>query len=204
MSPDAVQPLTVLGSLLFSLMGPIAAIPTFAAATAGADRPLQLKIAFLSAGLALLAIVIAVFAGATAMASAGTSQSSLIMAAGLLLVLSALRNIFGGQPGAHGAKAEPNLGLALSPIAIPGLVTPVGVAVLILFVSYFPDHRLQIMGIVSVLMSFNLLAMLGAEWFMRWIGPGPLVVLGAVFGVLQVAMGIEMLVSGVLRSKLLG
>lgn len=42
----------------------------------------------------------------------------------------------------------------------------------------------------------NLLAMLSAQWFMRVIGPTPLTVLGAIFGVLQAAMGVDMIVSG--------
>lgn len=199
-------PLPLLGALLFSLIGPIALLPRFAAVTAGTDRALRLRIALTPAGTATLTIAVAVFLGAGAMASAGTSPSSLIIAAGLILLLTAFRNIFGAGGGAGGGQtAAPTTALAFMPIAIPGIVTPVGVAVLIIFVSYFPSvaDKLAIMGAVGGVMLLKLAAMFGARLFMERIGKGPLVVLGVVFGVLQAAMGVEMIISGLTLSRLL-
>jgi multiple antibiotic resistance protein len=199
-------PLSTLGSLLFTLMGPIAAIPLFAGATAGADRALQVKIALTAYAVALIGLAVAVFIGAGALAGWGVSPPSLIIAAGLILSLTALRNIFGAGHGPAGEPPAPTVSTGFSPIAIPGLVTPMAVAILVIFVSYFPSSsdKLSVMGVAAAIMTVNLGAMLCAHWFMRVIGPAPLVVLGAVFGVLQVAMGIEMIISGVMRSKLLG
>lgn len=45
-------------------------------------------------------------------------------------------------------------------------------------------------------MGLNLLAMLYAHRVMAVIGVAPLTVLGAVFGVLQLALGIEMIADG--------
>lgn len=90
------------------------------------------------------------------------------------------------------------------PIAIPGIVTPMGVAILILFASYFPNliDRFAILAVIGGIIVANYLAMMSAHWFMRTIGPTPLIVLGAIFGVLQVALGIEMIVSGIGLSRL--
>jgi multiple antibiotic resistance protein len=200
-------PLSTLASLLFTLMGPVAVIPLFAGATAGADRALQVRIALVAYAVSLIGLAVAVFVGAGALAGWGVSPPSLIIAAGLILTLTALRGIFlsHAAPSAGGAPA-PSLGTGFSPIAIPGLVTPMAVAILVIFVSYFPgtSEKLSIMGVAAGIMTLNLGAMLCAHWFMRVIGLAPLVVLGAVFGVLQVAMGIEMIISGVLRSRLVG
>jgi multiple antibiotic resistance protein len=197
-------PLSTLGSLLFTLMGPVAVIPLFAGATAGAERALQVKIALLAYAVALIGLAVAVFVGAGALAGWGVSPPSLIIAAGLILTLTALRGIFLSHAPAA-SPAAPTLGTGFSPIAIPGLVTPMAVAILVIFVSYFPgtDDKIAVMGVAAGVMTLNLGAMLCAHWFMRVIGIAPLVVLGAVFGVLQVAMGIELIVSGLLRSKLL-
>jgi multiple antibiotic resistance protein len=207
MTDDATLPLGLLASLLFTLMGPIAVIPAFASVTAGADRALQRRIALAAGGVAIAALTIAVFVGASAMAKAGTSSSSLIIAAGLILILTAVRNMFAAAPGSSSGAAErptPRLGHAVSPIAIPGMVTPVGIAVLIIFVSYFPTFadKVAIMAIASAIIVANIGAMLGAHWFMTRIGMTPLVILGSVFGVLQVAMGYEMLFSGLAHSRL--
>ncbi len=199
-------PLPLLGSLLFTLMGPIALMPTFAAATAGVESRLRLRIALVALLTALVALALAVFAGATAMSKAGTSPSSLIIAAGLILILTALRNLLGPSTRFEPARRTPaTAALGFSPIAIPGIVAPVGVAVLIIFASYFPStvDKLVIMGVVAAIMLMNFVAMLGAHWFMTRIGVAPLLVLGAVFGVLQAAMGVEMLISGLKLSPLI-
>ncbi len=198
-------PLPLLGSLLFTLMGPIALIPQFAAATAGTERALSIRIALVALLTAFVTLGLAVFVGAAAMAKAGTSPSSLIIAAGLILTLTALRSFFGAATRVERDERKPvTAALGFSPIAIPGIVAPVGVAVLIIFASYFPStaDKLAIMGVVAAIMLLNFAAMLGANWFMTRIGAAPLLVLGAVFGVLQAAMGIEMLISGLKLSPL--
>lgn len=205
MMSDAL-PLTLLGSLLFTLMGPIGLLPLFASATAGADRGLRRRIAVTAFLVALGTLAAAVLVGASAMAKAGTSPSSLIIAAGLILTLTALRNLLGYVPAAKGDRdAKPSAAIGFMPIAIPGIVTPVGVAALIIFVSYFPSaaDKIAIMGVVGGIMLLNLGAMLGARWLMERVGPAPLVVLGAIFGVLQAAMGVEMLMSGLALSRLM-
>ncbi len=88
-------PLPLLASLLFTLMGPIALMPTFAAATAGVESRLRLRIALVALLTALITLGLAVLVGAVAMAKSGTQPSSLIIAAGLILTLTALRNLLG-------------------------------------------------------------------------------------------------------------
>lgn len=205
--PETTLPLSTLGSLLFTLMGPIAAMPLFAGATAGADRSLQIRIALIAYGTALLTLAVAVFIGAGVLAGWGVSPPSLIIAAGVILTLTALRNVLGGGHAPAADKPSmPSPATGFAPIAIPGLVTPMSVAILVIFVSFFPTSgdQMKVMGVAAAIMTINLGAMLAAHWFMRVIGPAPLVVLGAVFGVLQVAMGIEMIVSGLTRSNLMG
>lgn len=200
---DAQLPVALLGSLLFSMIGPVQVIPLFAAATAGLERTAQIRTAFAATAIAGAALSLAVTVGASAMASAGTSRASLIIAAGVILMLTALQNIFGGA-GRNALVEQGKYGLALSPIAIPGLATPIGVAILIIFSSYFRgvDHKLTMLGVTASILALDLLAMLCATWFMRVVGMAPLVLLGAVFGVLQAAMGVEMVMSGFVKSPL--
>jgi multiple antibiotic resistance protein len=196
---DMNVPLPLLASLLFSMIGPIALLPHFATVTAAAAPPLRARIALMAALVALATLAIAVFVGAGVMRSAGTSRSALIIAAGIILLITALRNIFGASAPAKTPTNDPNIGLALMPIRIPGIVTPMGVAIVILFASYFPDivDRLAILGVIGGIMVANYAAMRASHWFMRVIGAVPLLILGAIFGVLQAAMGIEMIMSGI-------
>jgi len=201
---DMNVPLPLLASLLFSMIGPIALLPLFATTTAAAPPELRTRIAGWAALFALGTLGIAVFVGAGVMQAAGTSRSALIIAAGIILTLTALRNIFGAAQQARALEDEPTIGLDLMPMAIPGIVTPMGVAIVILFASYFPDFadRLAILGVIASIMLANYVAMRISHWFMRVIGAVPLLILGAIFGVLQSAMGIEMIMSGIRLSGL--
>lgn len=93
------------------------------------------------------------------------------------------------------------LATALTPLAIPGIATPVGVAVLIIFVSYFPatEQQLAMLVVVIGVMAINLVAMLSSQAFMEKVGPAPLVVLGAV---LQAEMGFQFIINGLLLTAL--
>lgn len=199
---EAVLPLELLGVLLFSLLGPISVMPKFAMLAVGIDPAARRKVALFATLYATLALVLAVGAGATSLAKLGVSKPALILAAGLLLLVISLRNVLAvaGAAPANAAKPSP-ASLALSPLAVPGIVHPVGVCVLVLFAAYFPgtSDQLAIFGLICGLMLLNFIAMLVAPAFMRLVGMAPLIILGAVFGVLQVALGIQFLISGFTR-----
>ncbi len=202
---DETLPLGRLALLLFTLMGPIGLIPAFDGAMRGRDGKDRLRVTLQVTVFALLALVLAVFLGTAAMARVGTTPPSLIIAAGTILAVTALRNILAaGQPPAAPPPATtpealPRWMPALSPIAIPGLVSPVVVAILVIFATSFPTsaQRFTILGVALAIMALNVIAMLSAKAFMRRVGMAPLLLLGAVFGVLQVALGIEILSDGV-------
>ncbi len=196
--------------LLFMMMGPIAVMPTFAAVTQGADAALRGRIAARAAGYAAAAVVLAVLLGFGVLTAWGASKASLIMAAGLLLLLAALGHVV-AKPAAASAEAParshgpPPLQVALSPLAFPTIVTPHAVGVLIIFSAYFPSARNQALilaaGLGIVLLDY--FAMRMAPRFVDWAGPVPLRILGAVFGVLQVALGLEFLLSGLRLARIL-
>lgn len=197
---DDTFPIAKLATLVFMMMGPIGLIPTFCALTGDAPAEVRRSIALRAFGYACVALAIAVGIGAGVLAAWGASRPALVIAAGLLLGLASLRHIL-ASPGGSGARPDaprPSPSLALSPLAFPSIVTPHGVGVLITFVAYAPDGAVkgQILGVALGIMTLNLLAMLFAHRIMRAIGPVPLTILGAVFGVLQVALGVEMIASG--------
>lgn len=204
----AAVPYATLGQVLFTLMGPVALIPVFARVAGGAERALRLRVAFAAFGLACGALALATLVGASMLASSGTRPEALIIAAGLVLTLVSLRNVLsmGAAVAAPGAPPPLSLAAALQPLAFPTMVQPYGVGVLIIFVAYFPapGHKLGILGVALAVMALNLLAMLAARRVMAAIGPVPLITMGAVLSILQVALGIQMLLNGLARSALWG
>lgn len=188
--------------LLFNMMGPIGVMPLFAGLTAGMDAATRAAVARRATGLALLAMMVAVFMGAAMLSAWSISTGSLILAAGLIVTLTALLPLVwpagsSAPPAGAAGQANPRQ-LAVSPLAFPGMVTPRAVGVLIIFVAYFPstEGKLMVLAVAGLMLLLNLLAMRLAHWFMAEVGMTPLLVLGAVFSVLQVALGVEMMVDG--------
>lgn len=189
------------------MMGPIGAMPVFAGLTTTADPVSRLALARKAVFYAGLAVVLAVVLGAGVLMAWGATPSSLMIASGLLLSIAALRNILatpqaGSPVGMSGIQLSAT---ALSPMAFPTMASPHAIGVLIIFVAYFPSISGKAMILATALgvLGLNYLAMLNAERFMAYIGMTPLRILGAVFGVLQIALAIEMIVSGLARTKII-
>jgi multiple antibiotic resistance protein len=206
MTPETSElgvPLARLFGLLFMMMGPVAVMSAFVGITAGADPSTRRRIAVRAALYSTVALLLAVSAGYGVLNAWGASRASLVLAAGLLLLFASLGQVLGGWKSALPAKPEPHripgLEVAISPLAFPTIVAPHAVGVLVIFASFFraPAEQGLIAGVALAIILLNLLAMFVAHRFVPWIGDVPLRILGAVFGVLQVALGIEFMLSGI-------
>lgn len=86
----------------------------------------------------------------------------------------------------------------ISPLAIPGIITPWGLVALMLFVGIAEDqNRLGGVAIVLVLiMLLNIVGMIFAGPVMRTVGLPAMSVLGWVFSILQAALGVTFMLRG--------
>lgn len=186
-------PLQQIGGLLFMMTGPLKVAPTFAAITAnlpaGEKGPIARKAVF----IAMAALCVAIFVGPGLMKSWGASQQAVSAAAGLLLAIASLQGILGSASAPAQEVGERDL--AISPLAFPTLAPPYAVGVLVLFAANFSQavSLLQVAGLAMAMMLLNWLAMTFASQILRVLGPTTLRVLGSVFGVLQLSLGIEMI-----------
>ena len=190
-------PLGMLFGLLFMTMGPIRAVAVFA--TVGTDdkapgvRPLATRAALLTA----LAFILAVFGGTSTLAGWDVTLPVLVGSAGVVLLALSLQSLL--VPAAQGPARLDPLKLRATTLVFPGLFPPIAVTIPIIFAAAVPNLRAQIdiiaVGLCIILMHW--LLMLRAKWIMRAMGPGPLEILGAVFGVLQVALAMQFIVNAV-------
>ncbi len=194
------MPVELLLALLFNLMGPISIMARFAAVTREFENATRRRVAVTASVTSLLAMAIAIALGSSMLSRFQIDRGSLILAAGVVLALASLRSIYPAEKtGDASPHGDGGVAVAISPIAVPGIVTPSAVGLLVIFASYFPtfEARLMIFAAVAVVIALNLLAMIYAHAFLAAIGVAQLVVLGAVFGILQVALAIQMIISGV-------
>lgn len=133
--------------------------------------------------------------GQNALVSWGISPPILHFSAGLVLLLVALKAVlaqYETPPPPPAPSAHRNL--ALSPLAFPTILAPHGIAIFILLLAVTRDPYLDaaIIALFALVMVMNWIVM----WFARPIvrrGAIALALLGAVFGVLQVALAVKMM-----------
>lgn len=195
-------PLAVLFGLLFTLVGPIKIIPAFHALTAGMDARSRAKLALKGAAFGTLGIALAAIMGIAQIEKVGISREALGTAAGLVLAIVGLLPLIGMDRTSAAAASPPDaLGLAF-PILLP----PYAFGLILLISLYVPstEGRIGIVLVGGALMAMNAVAMLAAGPIMQRIGMTPLRIFGAVFGILQLALGIQILFwglsNGVLRA----
>ncbi|MGH7681137.1 MAG: MarC family protein [Candidatus Eiseniibacteriota bacterium] len=200
-------------TLLFLTLGPLKIIGPFVSMTKGREGAFKRKAAFLGIAIAALALLAAATVGAKILEKWGISTGALLLTAGIILFLVALRPIL-EQYAPHDAKpTTPEstgppprpMALAFSPLAFPTIVTPYGIAVLILLMTLRWDGATiapQVIQVAAIVLVLDLLAMLSADRILKTPFVAPVLgVIGIVVGVLQVALGVQAAVSGM---RLLG
>jgi multiple antibiotic resistance protein len=185
-------------TIFFMLLGPVKLIPSFGGLTRGADGRFKRSVAIRGVVIASALCVFVALAGGTLLGKYRISIDALRIAGGLVLLISALQIIF---PKAH--SPSPSSGtptaiqLAASPVAIPMIVPPAGVAAILIFLLFTPNHpeMPQVIAIcLAIMMVLDFLVMYFIDQVMKT--PGltiVLTVLGSVLVFVQAALAINMM-----------
>lgn len=191
------MPLGLLFGLLFMTMGPIRAVAVFATVGADDKAPGVRRLAARAALLTALAFVLAVFGGTSTLAGWGVSLPVLIISAGVVLLALSLQSLL--VPAVQSSSSLDPLKLRATTLVFPGLFPPIAVTIPIIFAAAVPNLRaqLEIIAVGLGIILLNWLLTLRAKRIMRAIGSSPLDILGAVFGVLQVALAMQFIVNAV-------
>jgi len=197
---SALLGLGVVFVLLFITLGPIKILGPFAQLTRDVDEAKMKQIAVRAFVLAVIAVVVGGFAGRILVQNWQISVAALTLAGGIIFFVVGLRLVLEQYQPAHAAPVplpEAPMAAALR-IAFPTLVTPYGIAALIALLVNSPDaaRTASILAILIGVMVVNLLAMLYARWIVGGVIVLALVIVGAVLGVLQVALAVQMILRG--------
>jgi len=186
-------------TLLVVMLGPFKIIGPFKQLTAGIDDTTTRQVSLLAFVYSLGTVVLGGFLGKVLLHNWGVSVPALLIAGGIIFFLVGLSLVLEQYHAEHPSLVP--LPAAPTPAALritfPLVVTPYGIAAVIVLLSnsHHAARTISILAIMVAVMILNLLAMLYA----RRTGGGALLVLsifGAVLGVLQVALAVEMIVRG--------
>ena len=184
--------------LFFVTLGPLKLIGPFAHATSTADAKTVRQIAVRAFVLSTICAVAAGFVGRFVLSNWQVTLPALTLTGGIILFLVALRQLLQQYEALHPPLAES----AAAPMAIalkltfPVVLTPYGLAAVIaLFAASTGSARVEvILAMLLIVMVLNLVAMLYAHRILN--GPTVLVLqaVGAVLGVLQVALSVQIMI----------
>lgn len=193
--------------LLFVTLGPIKVLGPFMQLTRDVDEAMMKRIAMRAFLLAVVAVVVGGFVGRLLLKNWQISVAALTLAGGIIFLLVGLSLVLQQYRPAY----DPPPSLPAAPMAaalrivFPTVVTPYGIAALIALLVNSPDAA-RTAGIVAILvgvMALNLLAMLYARRIMGGITVLALHIFGAVLGVLQTALAVQIILRGLLDLGLL-
>jgi multiple antibiotic resistance protein len=192
---------------LLVTIGPFNVLVPFAQMTRRHDASSKRRLAYEATIIATVALLAAATLGVTILRNWGISVGALFVTGGVLLFLVALRPVLEQyKPRVPRVETEssespaPVSALAFSPLAFPTIVTPYGVAALIVLMALRSSSGttgLQIVGAAALVLVLDLLAMLTADRLLKQ--PVVAVALGtaaSVMGVLQVALGVQAVIVG--------
>jgi multiple antibiotic resistance protein len=176
--------------LLFMTMGPIRAIAIFSRVGEDDSQPEVKALANRSALLVVGAFLVAILMGTGALGAWGVGFPVLIGAGGVALFALSLQVLL--VPPAQGGQIDATKVHAAA-VAFPGLFPPIAVVVALIFAVAFPgvETHAAIIGMGLGIIALNWFLMRRSKSILRAIGPVPLQLFGAVFGVLQLALALQ-------------
>lgn len=187
-------------TIFIMLLGPIRLIPAFAKITSGYDTDFKRKAAVRGTLIAVAIGLFVALSGRGLVEKYEVSFASLELAAGLILLLSAIRTIFPVvQPE---LPVQPNMAplqFALSPLATPTIISPMGIAAILLFTMIegtFPGITRAVILVFLGVMAANFLVMYFHGQILKIPGLVPLIQLfGAILVVMQVALAVDTMIA---------
>jgi multiple antibiotic resistance protein len=193
-----ITPLFIFTVFILTL-GPIKTVPAFFAMTQNqaSDSARALSLQGTMVATAVSIVIALVMTGVAA--SWRVSPDDLRIAGGILL-FTASREMVGqlGRPASPPQSATPPQNPAITPLAIPIIVTPWGVAAILFFADLaYDDPKMSaiVVGILLLVMLLNLVGMLLARQIIARVGMISFQVLGWILAVLQAAFAVDAVVT---------
>lgn len=188
-------------TIFFMLIGPVKLIPSFAGLMRGAEERFKRDVAIRGAVIASALCVVVALAGETLLGKYHISLEAVRISGGLVLLIAALMIIFQKpQSPSPGSGTPTATQLAASPIAVPIIVPPAGVAAVLISVMIapqFPGAMQAVFICLAIMMVLDFLAMYFIDRIMKV--PGLTIVLTVLASVLvfvQVGLAIETILNG--------
>jgi len=186
--------------LLLIGMGPKIALVPFLDLTKGMDADTQKKVARRMVQTGVTTALILVFFGGLLMKLLHFSPGAANIAGGIVLLLLALHMLVSPGKEDHHEKASGRdaMKMALYPLAVPYMLNPAGIAVLVIYSSDISSVGMLVILVALVLImgALDWLVFSNMDKLAKHLDSSRLAVTEAVFGVLLAALAVQLMLDG--------
>jgi multiple antibiotic resistance protein len=216
--------------IFFITLGPVKIVPPFFLMTHNNDRRTVWLLALKSTIVSTCIVLFIDFVVSATMVKWRVSADAMAIAGGILLLGTSIKTISnfnliespaaairqdeavangGTRPSASAASEVtiPWLGQpVLSPIAIPTIITPVGVVAILFYADTAVGdeaYAVQLIGLLLAVMALNFVAMILAGPIMRFVGVPILQTFGWVLSALQAGLAVQVIIGALRRLQVI-
>jgi len=184
---------------LFIGMGPVKVLLVYIAMTKGLEasvrRQMAKRIALTAGGVGVALFII----GAALQSILHFSIGALNIIGGIILLLLALKMVMGDGGGGHGGetKVDP-MSLAVSPLAIPLTLNPVGIVTLVVASSQVRDmpSSIAVVVMIGIIVAIDYAILLASERVAPYLSAAIIQLFEVVLGIFLGALAIQLMLNG--------
>ena len=184
--------------LLLLVLDPLGSLPIFISVLRRIPRERRNAVALREATIAFTVLVAFMLGGQGFLQVMHLSERSLEVAGGVILLLIAIRMVFGGTSDLYaddGQGGEP----FIFPLAVPLLAGPSAMATVLLLASRQPERLWHWVGALTVAMAVCTVTLLTADRLRKLLGNAVVSAVEKLMGLVLTAIAVEMLLAGTKR-----
>ena len=192
---------------LFIGMGPVKVLLMYIAMTENMEKSVRRQVASRTAMIAGVVALGLFLLGAILQAILHFSIGSLTIFGGIILLVLALGMVIGGGGSSHREHGDDDpMSLAVSPLAIPLTLNPVGIVILVVASVEVQDlmMALLLIAMIVVIALIDLGVLYSADRVAKYLSHATVELLERVLGILLGALAIELIVVGLATLGIIG
>lgn len=184
--------------LLLLVLDPLGSLPIFIPIMRAVPKPRRKLVALREVGIAFGVLFAFMFVGDAFLRLMHLSERSLEVAGGVILLIIAIRMIFGSS-GESAYGLEPGREPFIFPLAVPLLAGPSAMATVLLLASRQPDRIWEWIAALTAAMVVSGLTLILADRIRKLLGDSVVSAIEKLMGLVLTAIAVEMVLAGLKR-----
>ena len=183
--------------LLLLVLDPFGSLPVFISILGAVAPERRTRVAVREVVIAFVVLLLFMVSGQGFLTLMRLSERSLEVAGGVILIIIAIRMIFGGGEiyGVDPNQREP----FIFPLAVPLLAGPSAMATVLLLASRQPEHLVEWIGALTAALAVSGVVLLAADRIRRVLGSQMVSAIEKLMGLVLTAVAVEMILAGLKR-----